>query len=91
MRKIAYTIRDFRDPEGSGGDARRTSYTLPPSQNAPPPNGFRLILCRFGGRRAFHYAVCNSEPQGLGRCCLSLLVHDVGEGVCRYIDSGVPE
>jgi hypothetical protein len=30
IREIASTIRDFRDPEGSGGDARRTSYTLPP-------------------------------------------------------------
>lgn len=29
MRKIVSTIRDFRDPEGSGGDVRRTSCTLP--------------------------------------------------------------
>ena len=30
MREIASIIRDFRDPEGNGGDARRTSDTLAP-------------------------------------------------------------
>ena len=35
MRKIVSTTRDFRDSEGSGGDVRRTSYTLSPSQNVP--------------------------------------------------------
>jgi hypothetical protein len=28
VREIASIIKDFQDPEGSGGDARRTSYTL---------------------------------------------------------------
>jgi hypothetical protein len=30
MRKTANTSKDIRDSEGSGGDVRRTSYTLPP-------------------------------------------------------------
>jgi hypothetical protein len=30
MRKTTSTIRDVRDLQGSGGDARRTSYTLTP-------------------------------------------------------------
>jgi hypothetical protein len=30
MRKFASTIKDFWSSEGSGGDVRRTSYTLPP-------------------------------------------------------------
>jgi hypothetical protein len=29
MRKTASIIRDLRGSEGSGGDGRRTSYTLP--------------------------------------------------------------
>jgi hypothetical protein len=35
IRKIASTSKDIWSSEGSGGDARRTSYTLSPSQNAP--------------------------------------------------------
>ena len=30
MREKTSTIRDNRGSEGSGGDVRRTSYTLPP-------------------------------------------------------------
>ena len=43
MPKIASIIRDFRDPEGSGGDVRRTSYTLLPAIR------FRVILRGFAG------------------------------------------
>jgi hypothetical protein len=98
VREIASIIRDFRDPEGSGGDARRTSYTLPPRVR------FRVILRGFAGRRCFHYTVYYTESPGLGapdglvevlveqlRGCPSLLVHDMGIDVCRYVDPRMPE
>ncbi len=57
MRKIVSTSKDNRGSEGSGGDVRRTSYTLPPSKHSLHVVVFALFYIAFVPVSAFHYTV----------------------------------